>query len=99
MTQTQMRNNKREERQVRDWGQQPRWGLRKPGVGRTKSQRDRDSEIKHQLLGPLLCLDLSQKETTKAGTCQKVGASCWANAKATVPYVRWRPESKEGFGG
>lgn len=84
---------------MRDWGQQPRWGLRKSGVGRTKSQRDRDSEIKYQLLGPLLCLDLSQKKTTKAGTCHKVGASCWVNAKATVPYLRWRPGIKRRLWG
>lgn len=40
-------------------------GRGKPGVDRMKSQRDRGSEIKYQLLGPLLCLDSYQKERKK----------------------------------
>lgn len=49
-------------------------GRGKPGVDRMKSQRDRGSEIKYQLLRPLLCLDSYQKERKKkkAGTCWKV---------------------------
>lgn len=40
-------------------------GRGKPGVDRMKSQRDRGSEIKYQLLGPLLCLDSYQKGKKK----------------------------------
>lgn len=43
-------------------------GRGKPGVDRMKSQRDRGSEIKYQLLGPLLCLDSYQKGKKKTKT-------------------------------